>query len=319
MEGGGPNGSAGLSSRSGGGGPHRDDAPGGGSGTAGLAGRRAGSGPNGGHARAGGLAGRARARRVPVGARRRAGRSRGGPTEDRARRIRRRIRRLLALLVALPVLGALALVLGSRPPAPFEPRDRPLPPGPPPERVVVLGTSLSARNDWPEALGAALGECLGRPVAVEVIARPGASSAWGLAQVGRVAATEPELVIVEFAINDADLLDGPGLGRSRAVHDTLLSELRALAPGARVLLMTTNHARGPRGWVRPRLGAHYALYPRLAERHGAGLVDLYPRWLARPRGADGLADGLHPTDEAARAVILPPLLDVLTGDGTACG
>ena len=134
-----------------------------------------------------------------------------------------------------------------------------------------------------------------------------------------MAALEPDVVIVEFAVNDADIVDGLRLGRSRAAHDTLVSELRALAPGARVLLMTTNHARGPRGWARPRLAAHYALYPRLADRHGAGLADLYPRWLARPRGADGLVDGLHPSDAAARQVILPPLLAQIVGGGAACG
>ena len=203
---------------------------------------------------------------------RRSGRSR---PPDRIRRFGRsrrfgRTRRILALAAGLLALPALLAVWLLRPPAPFEPRDRPLPPGPPPERVVVLGTSLSARNDWPAALEVALAGCLGRPVAVEVIARPGATSAWGLGQVGRVAAADPDLVIVEFAVNDADILDGLWLDRSRAAHDTLVSELRALAPEARVLLMTTNHARGPRGWARPRLAAHYASYvgARAAARGG---------------------------------------------------
>ena len=231
----------------------------------------------------------------------------------------RRARRLVALALALPALAALGLGLGlwaaARPPAPFEPRDRPLPPGPAPERVVVLGTSLSARSPWPAALGEALSDCLGRPVSVEVVARPGASSAWGVAQVERVAALEPDVVLVEFAINDADLLDGLGLGRSAGAHGLILSELAALAPGARVALMTTNHAHGPRGWVRPRLAAHYALYPRLARDHGAGLADLYPRWLAA--GDAAVPDGLHPSEEAARAVIVPPLAALLAPE--ACG
>ena len=217
--------------------------------------------------------------------------------------------------MALLALPPLALIVWSQPPAPFEPRDRPLPEGPPlapgspgppgssasgsqsasgplPERVVVLGTSLSARSDWPRALEAALTGCLGRPVSVEVVARPGATSAWGLAQVGRVAAMDPEVVIVELAVNDADILDGLRLDRSRAVHDTLLAEIAALAPGARVLLMTMNHARGPRGWARPRLAAYYAFYPRLAKRHGAGAPRPLPALAgaaARRRRADGRA------------------------------
>ena len=235
-----------------------------------------------------------------------------------------RLGRRLGIGVAVGALALLALAawLALRTPQPFAPRDLPLPPGPPPSRVAVLGTSLSARVDWPLALAERLSGCLGRPVEVAVVARPGATSRWGLAQVARVAALDPDIVVVEFAINDADLLDGIGhglaLGRSVAVHETLLDELAALAPGARVLLMTTNHARGPRGWMRPRLAAHYAAYPGIARRHGAGLLDLYPRWLARAhRGEEGLVDGLHPDDAAARAVILDPLARALTAGG--CG
>ena len=231
-----------------------------------------------------------------------------GPRSGRSPR-RRRLLRAAGLLALAPLLAAIGLVAWSTPPAPFAPRDRPLPPGPIPERVVVLGTSLSARSDWPAALEAALSDCLGRPASVAVIARPGANSGWGMGQVERVAAHRPQAVLVEFAINDADLLDGLTIGRAHSAHDVIASELAALAPGARVLLMTMNPAHGPRGWARPRLAAYYGLYPRLARRHDAGLLDLYPRWLER--GGEGIPDGLHPTDVAARAVILPPLLEAL--------
>ena len=224
----------------------------------------------------------------------------------------RRIARAAALAALAPLLAVAGLVAWSAPPAPFPPRDRPPQPGPVPERIVVLGTSLSARSDWPAALEAALSDCLGRPASVAVVARPGASSAWGMGQVERVAAHAPDLVVVEFAVNDADLLNGLRPGRSASAHEVILSELAALAPEARLVLMTMSPAFGPRGWARPRLEAHYALYPHLAARHGAGLVDLYPRWLARPEPPrELLPDGLHPTDAAARAVILPPLLAAL--------
>jgi lysophospholipase L1-like esterase len=224
---------------------------------------------------------------------------------------RRRVARAAGLAALAPVLAVAGLVAWSQPPAPFAPRDRPPPPGAVPERVAVLGTSLSARSDWPAALEAALSACLGRPARVAVVARPGASAAWGMGQLDRVAAHRPDLVLIEFAINDADLLDGLSPGRAASAHEVILTELAAMAPGARLVLMTMSPAHGPRGWVRPRLEAHYALYPRLAAVHGAGLVDLYPRWLARPDPRADLPDGLHPTDAAARAVILPPLLAAL--------
>ncbi|WP_165612634.1 SGNH/GDSL hydrolase family protein [Limimaricola pyoseonensis] len=174
--------------------------------------------------------------------------------------------------------------------------------------MALLGTSLSARYDWPARLGARLTACLGRPVMVEVVARPGAHSGWGVAQVGRVAALRPDLVLIEFAINDADLRDGRSLAQAGAAHRAIVAGLRAQRPGAAIALMTMSPAQGPRGWMRPRLGAHLAQYRDLAAALDLGLVDLTPRWRALPRAARGLkADGLHPEPGVAAAVILPVL------------
>lgn len=141
------------------------------------------------------------------------------------------------------------------------------------------------------------------------VARAGAGSAWGLGAVDEALAARPHLVLVELAVNDADLLDGVPLRRSVANHRAILARLR---PGAGVMLMTMSPAQGPRGWVRPRLGAYYAAYGPLAAEAGAGLLDLYPRWLALPRAERGLgADGLHPEGEVAAAVIVPPLVEAV--------
>jgi lysophospholipase L1-like esterase len=138
-------------------------------------------------------------------------------------------------------------------------------------------------------------------------------SAWARAQVARVAETRPDLVLVEFAINDADLRDGVPLARARAQHLALVADLRQALPGAALALMTMSPAKGPRGWIRPRLAAHYAGYHALARETGLGLIDLYPRWLALPRGDRGLQqDGLHPDPAVAEAVAVPAAVHVLS-------
>lgn len=218
--------------------------------------------------------------------------------------------------MAALILGGLVTISAWRPPT--VPDDRlPVRPALPltadpstPLRLSVFGTSLTAGADWPEAAATALGQCLNREVRLARVARNGANVSWALDQLASVRAGAPDIVIVEFAINDADIRDGLALKTAMAVHLDLIDGLR-LQGDPVIVLMTMNPAHGPRGWIRPRLGAHYAGYATLAGQIGVGLVDLYPRWRALPRAGRGLDDGLHPTNAAARAVILPVLVPYL--------
>lgn len=202
---------------------------------------------------------------------------------------------------------------------PTKPADRALPVRAPtqPLRVTILGTSLTARYDWPEALALALTQCLDKPPEITVIAMSGAASDWGVGQVGRVVASTPDIVLIEFGINDADLRHRISLRVSADLHRQLVSELRAGLPDIAIALMTTNPAYGLRRVIRPRLARYYAQYVVLADKLDLGLVDIYPRWLALPRRTQGLAaDGLHPEQEVASAVFLsalPPFLGRATG------
>lgn len=234
---------------------------------------------------------------------------------------------LLGLVLAALMVWGAALWRGQPIGAPSAPTDRPAAPlgasGPASGaalRLAVFGTSLTANADWPEALAGALAECLGRPVNLARIARAGAGSGWAADQIGRVAEGNPDIVLIEFAINDADLHDGLWLGESIANHRALIAGLRAQAPGARLVLMTMNPAQGLRGLLRPRLTRYYATYRDLAMETDIGLIDLYPRWLALSPGARGLRDGLHPDAATARGVIVPvalPVLAALAGGGCA--
>ena len=236
---------------------------------------------------------------------------------------------ILAGIAAAGLVGGLiwgaALWRGQPIGAPLAPTDRPAAPlNPPPSasgaplRLAVFGTSLTANADWPETLAGRLSDCLGRPVDLLRIARAGAGSDWAVGQIRRVAAGDPDIVLIEFAINDADLHDGLWLGESIANHRALIAGLRAQAPGARLVLMTMNPAQGLRGLLRPRLTRYYATYRDLAMETDIGLIDLYPRWLALSPGARGLRDGLHPDTATARGVIVPvalPVLAALAGGG----
>ena len=191
-------------------------------------------------------------------------------------------------------------------------------PGERPLRITLFGTSLSSgpRYDWPLVFERALARCLDHPVELTTVTRPGATIDWAASQVGQIRQTAPDLILMEFATNDADLLDG--VSRSRAMTRT--SEVvRAIAttdlagdPAPGVVLMAMNPARGLRGVLRPWLDRHYADYRALAAEADLGFVDLEARWLELPRGARGLAaDGLHPDPAVARDVIVPALVTYL--------
>lgn len=173
-------------------------------------------------------------------------------------------------------------------------------------KITVLGTSLTATYDWPDRVADTLALCLGGRPQISRIALAGANSTWGLSQIHAVIATQPDIILIEFAINDADLRDGVWLWQSAANHRAMGLALQTALPDSRVVLMTMSPAQGVRGWLRPWLGQYYAQYQRLAQDMGAGLIDLYPRWLAVPRAQRGLGrDGLHPDPNVAAKVIVP--------------
>jgi lysophospholipase L1-like esterase len=226
---------------------------------------------------------------------------------------------LRAIRMARALIPALIPALLASAAASDAPRDRPLPPWSTaaghPLHIVAFGSSLTAGGTWPGDLARALEACLQGQVTLEVIAAPGAGSSWGLETVDRVRATAPDLVLLEFAINDADLRDGVGLSRSARQHREILRDLLGDAPQRRVLLMTMNPVSGLiRKLQRPRLGRYYALYPDLAAEADTGLVDFATRWQADPEHLRAsLSDGLHPRPEAASALMVPLLLQAIAG------
>lgn len=202
-----------------------------------------------------------------------------------------------------------------RPPHPPASNDRPIAlrlPQNRPLRITLLGTSLTHDEIWTSALQHRLEKSLGHPVQIHVTAKPGAGSDWGLSQVRPVAESAPDWVLLEFAINDADIRDGQNLQQARDTHVALIQGLQAAIPEVRILVLTMSPAQGLRGLLRPYLRAHYLQYLELAETLHLGAVDLYPRWLALPRAARGLReDGLHPEPQIAADLIVPALTDYL--------
>ncbi len=212
-------------------------------------------------------------------------------------------------LVAL-ALVLLAAVLFRQAPPPDAPRDRIVPaPVPAPDQIaaVAFGTSLTARAFWPARLEAALAGCGFSSASVSVRALAGAGSPDGPAMVEAAGAGHFNLAFVEFAINDADLVDGVSLSDSLMNHRAMVRSLRFRHPGIAIVLVTTNPVAGLQRLKRPKLMAYDDLYAPLAAEEGVSLFDGTARWIAAgpPKGA--LPDGLHPDPEVEAALFTRPL------------
>lgn len=208
--------------------------------------------------------------------------------------------------------GARALLRAERmlqvPPAPLDvPPDRPA-------RIVLLGTSLTAGGElWLRRVRARLEACRPGGVALTRVARPGAAGAWGQARLAEILADPPDLIAMEFTINDSALHRGEPLARAAARHEAMLAQ--AARAGVPVLLMTMSPAWRLRAWPRPGQVAYRDAYRALAAQGRAALLDTIALWraLPEPRRRDMVPDGLHPTDEAMAEIFAPALADALEG------
>ncbi len=181
--------------------------------------------------------------------------------------------------------------------------------------VLVLGTSLTSRGDWPELLQDRLNACATGPVRVERLARAGAASGWGLAalrdHLSDPDADPPDLLIVEFSGNDASLARGFPLFISKRNHRGIIQLARQ--SGAAVILATMSPAWGRDALERPGQDRYHALYRDLASSDGVGLIDTISDWRAlspEDRRAS-VPDGLHPTREAMAAIAVPAFMEAV--------
>lgn len=225
----------------------------------------------------------------------------------------------LALIIAV-VAGVYLWALRDRGWAPIDRAIPQIDSGNMPMTIAVLGTSLTARGDWPDAVATALGTCLNRRVTVQRFAEAGANSDWGRERIADVIAARPDLVLIEFAVNDADLRDGVSLPDSILNHTAMLRDLGRDLPDARVALMTTSPVFGLRGWLRPRLATYYASYGDVAAGAETGVIDLYARWRELPEPKALFPDGLHPDAAGATALIAPAVTEAIgKAAGRNCG
>jgi len=210
---------------------------------------------------------------------------------------------------ALLMIAAVALHLVAAVPAMAQRGD--------PVKIVTLGTSLSARGGWQEPLSRALGACLNSEIVVANLAKSGMTSEWGLTQIDKVIAERPDIVLVEFAVNDADVTEFMSLARSAANMREIVSRLRESDTHPAVYVMAMSPVSGLRGMIRPFLGQYEEAHAEVARKLGAGVIDHRPAWakLSDEEIATAIPDGTHPDPATTSRVIVPGLVHALAASG----
>ncbi len=124
---------------------------------------------------------------------------------------------------------------------------------------------------------------------------PGDTVQGGLRRLGAVLERNPQVVVVQFGIND--MASGVEVERFEDDLDTLVS--RVEGSGALAVLVTSCPVLGPDG---ERIEAYYDAVRRVADARGVPLADIDLYWREKEHSAQGsrswhLADGVHPSDE----------------------
>ena len=180
-------------------------------------------------------------------------------------------------------------------------------------RILMLGDSLTAgyglasRDALPARLEAALRD-RGLDARVIDAGVSGDTTAGGIARLDWALADRPHAVIVALGANDALRAIDPAVARTNL--DRLLAAL-----SERSLPVLLAGMLAPRN-LGPEYGARFdAIYPELAERHGALL---YPFLLDGVATVAALnqADGLHPNEAGVEVIVerlLPSVLCLAIG------
>lgn len=186
-------------------------------------------------------------------------------------------------------------------------------------RVVTLGTSLTCERHWRFWKGCGgqwvtlmRDTCTRRDegrVDVENRARWGCDSAWALRNHRRLLSGMcPDVCVLEFSVNDADLRRGISVDRSGLNLSSLLGILRDTWTSCRTLVLITNPVFGRHAISRPALSAYYARARDVARETGVDIVDTEPVWnraLMRQPWSHWIPDGIHPNLDAARNITYP--------------
>lgn len=186
-----------------------------------------------------------------------------------------------------------------------------------PQTIVTYGTSLTAAGAWVGQLQETL---KAKYPALTTVVNSGQSSMWskwGLDNLEtRVIAKKPDVVFIEFAINDAFLNYKTSVDEARNNLNGMIDRILSSKADTEIILMTMNPPVGIHLERRPHIKDYYQMYRDVAKKRKLMLIDHYVCWkriLEKEKDlfAKYVPDGIHPNPEGCKNVIIPGILNAL--------
>lgn len=198
------------------------------------------------------------------------------------------------------------------------------------QTIVTLGTSLTGGTwRWVNVMKEWLDADFPRQVTVHNLGVGASASSHppgqgGLDTVKQCAGLKPDVVFIEFAVNDSYLPYNISLADSKRNLNLMVDAVLKANPDAEIVVQTTNpvmdmpDAQNRHATNRPKLADYCEGYREVARQRGLILIDNYPNWLnllnsSRDEFLKRVPDGIHPREPGYREVVLPELRRVLLG------
>lgn len=187
-----------------------------------------------------------------------------------------------------------------------------------PQYIVVYGTSLSSGQngkDWMEPVVERLKQVYGDSLVTYTLAGQGGKwSTWGVEHLEeRVIRKNPDVVLMEFGMNDAFQDYNTSVATARENVIEMITRIRSHNPDCEVILQVMNMPIGKSASYRPNLTAYYEMYRSVAKELKTGLIDHYRNWQALLSQGEAVfltyvPDGLHPNTKGNREIVAAHIL-----------
>lgn len=187
------------------------------------------------------------------------------------------------------------------------------------QTVVVYGTSLTSLpwSTWTQNVERAFEERNpGRTTFINS-AKGGMWSTWGVENLEkRVIGKKPDVVIIEFGINDAYLEYETSVNLARSNLEEMIDRILASNGRCEIILMTMNPPVDVHLERRPNIDGYYDMYRDVAGERRLLLIDHHLAWMKILKSDRELfdryvPDGIHPGPEGCAVVIAPGVLKAL--------
>lgn len=189
------------------------------------------------------------------------------------------------------------------------------------QTIVVYGTSLCTLPDgtltWPAMLQDSINAIY--PDAVEVInsARSAMWSTWGVQNLDeKVLSKKPDMVLIEFGMNDAYLPYHTSLEVCRINVEYMIDRIKEANPQCEIVLQIMNMPIREHLEKRPHINAYYDVYRKIARKRKLKLIDHYAYWTGILKQGEEeflkyVPDGIHPRALAWKTYTVPFILKEL--------